>query len=82
MIVILFLFLKYFGKNYDVLYDCLIDFVVKVGVQFGFVIVFEGLLIVQKFDKEGCEMLFDVFCEVVEFWVECKVVFCVFYLFV
>lgn len=44
VIVCEFLFLKYFGKNFDVLVDCLIDMIYKVGLQLGFVIVLEGLL--------------------------------------
>ncbi|KMQ79959.1 Histone acetyltransferase HPA2 and related acetyltransferase [Candidatus Burkholderia pumila] len=77
-----FLFPKHFGKNYDALYDSLTDFVYKAGSQPGFVIVLEQLPIAQKFDKEGREVLLDVFRDAAEFWAERKVAFRVFYSFV
>ncbi len=77
-----FLFPKYFGKNYDALFDSLTDLVHKAGSQPGFVIVLEQLPIAQKFDKEGREVLLDVFRDAAEFWAERKVAFRVFYSFV
>jgi RNAse (barnase) inhibitor barstar len=77
-----FLFPKHFGKNYDALYDSLTDLVHKAGSQPGFVIVLEQLPIAQKFDKEGREVLLDVFRDAAEFWAERKVAFRVFYSFV
>jgi RNAse (barnase) inhibitor barstar len=77
-----FLFPKHFGKNYDALYDSLTDLVHKAGSQPGFVIVLEQLPIAQKFDKEGREVLLDVFRDAAEFWGERKVAFRVFYSFV
>ncbi|BAN24091.1 barstar family protein [Caballeronia insecticola] len=77
-----FLFPKHFGKNYDALYDSLTDLVHKAGSQPGFVIVLEQLPIAQKFDKEGREVLLDVFRDAAEFWAERRVAFRVFYSFV
>ncbi|MDR5758092.1 barstar family protein [Caballeronia sp. LZ035] len=77
-----FLFPKHFGKNYDALYDSLTELVHKAGSQPGFVIVLEQLPIAQKFDKEGREVLLDVFRDAAEFWAERKVAFRVFYSFV
>ncbi|GAB7544960.1 MULTISPECIES: barstar family protein [unclassified Cupriavidus] len=76
-----FLFPKHFGKNFDALADCLTDLIHKAGAQPGFVIVLEGLPIAQKFDKEGREVLLDVFRDAAEFWAERKVQFRVFYSF-
>ncbi len=76
-----FLFPKHFGKNFDALADCLTDLIYKAGPQPGFVIVLEGLPIAQKFDKEGREVLLDVFRDAAEFWAERKVQFRVFYSF-
>lgn len=81
-IALSFLFPKHFGKNYDALYDSLTDLVHKAGSQPGFVIVLEQLPIAQKFDKEGREVLLDVFRDAAEFWAERKVAFRVFYSFV
>ena len=61
--------------------DCLTDLIYKAGPQPGFVIVLEGLPIAQKFDKEGREVLLDVFRDAAEFWGERKVQFRVFYSF-
>jgi RNAse (barnase) inhibitor barstar len=77
-----FLFPKHFGKNYDALYDSLTDLVHKAGSQPGFVIVLEQLPIATKFDKEGREVLLDVFRDAAEFWAERRVAFRVFYSFV
>ena len=77
-----FLFPKHFGKNYDALYDSLTELVHKAGSQPGFVIVLEQLPIAQKFDKEGREVLLDVFRDAAEFWAERRVAFRVFYSFV
>jgi RNAse (barnase) inhibitor barstar len=77
-----FLFPKHFGKNYDALYDSLTDLVHKAGSQPGFVIVLEQLPIATKFDKEGREVLLDVFRDAAEFWGERRVAFRVFYSFV
>ncbi len=49
------------GKNFDALSDYLTDMIHKADPQPGFVIVLEGLPIAQKFDKEGREVLLDVF---------------------
>lgn len=76
-----FTFPKHFGKNFDALADCLTDMIHKAGQQPGFVIVLEGLPIAQKFDKEGREVLLDVFRDAAEFWGERKVQFRVFYSF-
>jgi hypothetical protein len=76
-----FLFPKHFGKNFDALADCLTDLIYKAGPQPGFVIVLEGLPVAQKFDKEGREVLLDVFRDAAEFWGERKVQFRVFYSF-
>ncbi|BBP97274.1 hypothetical protein BSFA1_24030 [Burkholderia sp. SFA1] len=81
-IALSFLFPKHFGKNYDALYDSLTDLVQQAGSQPGFVIVLEQLPIAQKFDKEGREVLLDVFRDAAEFWAERKVAFRVFYSFV
>jgi RNAse (barnase) inhibitor barstar len=77
-----FLFPKHFGKNYDALFDSLTDLVHKAGSQPGFVIVLEQLPIATKFDKEGREVLLDVFRDAAEFWAERRVSFRVFYSFV
>lgn len=76
-----FLFPRHFGKNFDALADCLTDLIHKAGAQPGFVIVLEGLPIAQKFDKEGREVLLDVFRDAADFWAERKVQFRVFYSF-
>jgi RNAse (barnase) inhibitor barstar len=81
-IALSFLFPKHFGKNYDALYDSLTELVHKAGSQPGFVIVLEQMPIAQKFDKEGREVLLDVFRDAAEFWGERKVAFRVFYSFV
>jgi hypothetical protein len=76
-----FLLPRHFGKNFDVLSDCLTDLTCKAGPQAGFIVVLEQLPNTPKFDKEARETLLDVFRDAADFWAEKKVPFRVFYSF-
>lgn len=70
---------KHFGKNFDALYDCLTDLPYKAGKQPGFIVVLDQLPDTPKFDREGREILLDVFRDAADFWSDKKVAFRVFY---
>ncbi|WP_334189285.1 barstar family protein [Noviherbaspirillum sp.] len=76
-----FHFPKHFGKNFDLLRDCLTNLAHKSGPQPGFLVVLEQLPNTAKFDKEARETLLDVFRDAAEFWADKKVAFRVFYSF-
>ncbi len=76
-----FLIPKPFGKNYDALRNTLTELMDKAGPQPGFVIMLERLPATQKFDKEACETLLEVFRDAADFWAARKVNFRVFYSF-
>ncbi len=76
-----FLFPSHFGKNLDVLYDCMTDLVFKSGAQTGFVVVLEQLPDNPRFDREAREQLLDVFRDAADFWAERKIPFRCFYSF-
>ena len=76
-----FLFPAHFGKNLDVLLDCLTDLVHKAGPQPGFVVVLEQVPDNARFDREAREQLLDVFERAADFWGERKIPFRCFYSF-
>ena len=76
-----FLLPKNFGKNFDVLRECLTDTLYQAGPQPGFLVVLEQLPNTQKFDKEAREILLDVFRDAADYWADKKVPFRVFYSF-
>jgi RNAse (barnase) inhibitor barstar len=76
-----FCFPRHFGKNGDLLEDCLTNLAFKAGPQPGFLVVLEQLPNTQKFDKEARETLLDVFRDAADFWAEKKIAFRVFYSF-
>ena len=76
-----FYFPKNFGKNFDLLKECLTESMHKAGSQPGFLVVLEQLPNTQKFDKEARETLLDVFRDSADYWAEKKVPFRVFYSF-
>lgn len=76
-----FHFPRQFGKNGDLLRECLTVLAHRAGPQPGFLVVLEQLPNTPKFDKEARETLLDVFRDAAEFWADKKVAFRVFYSF-
>ena len=76
-----FHFPRHFGKNFDVLGDCLTDLLFQAGPQPGFLVVLEQLPNTPKFDKEARETLLDVFRDAADFWADKQIAFRVFYSF-
>jgi len=79
-------FPAHFGKNFDALYDCLTDTVVKAGSHTGlpmagFIVVLEHIPAHAKFDKEAREQLLDIFRDAADFWGDRKIPFRCFYSF-
>lgn len=72
---------KQYGKNYDVLTECLTKVFHEAGEQPGFLVVLEQLPSTQKFDKEARENLLDVFRDAADYWSEKKIPFRVFFSF-
>ena len=76
-----FHFPRHFGKNLDLLSDCLTSLIHKAGRQPGFLVVLEQIPHAAKFDREARESLLDVFRDAADFWADKKVAFRVFYSF-
>jgi hypothetical protein len=76
-----FHFPRQFGKNVDLLRECLTVLAHKAGPQPGFLVVLEQLPNTPKFDKEARETLLDIFRDAADFWADKKIAFRVFYSF-
>jgi len=72
---------SHFGKNFDALFDCMTEVVLKSGTQTGFIVVLEHIPAHSKFDKEAREQLLDIFRDAADYWGERKIPFRCFYSF-
>ena len=72
---------SHFGKNFDALYDCMTDPLLKSGPQPGFIVVLEQIPAHAKFDKEAREQLLDIFRDTADYWGDRKIPFRCFYSF-